>query len=151
MTKILLAIEESDFTSTAVDAVRRQFRPEKAEICLLHVTDPAICLPLYDGAVQDFDRIEEFREETMKAAQVFTEQTAKQLRDAGYRVQTAVEEGEPRTAIVDFAERIKADLIVVGSHGRRGLPRILLGSVSEYVARHAPCSVEIVRPVPRAA
>jgi nucleotide-binding universal stress UspA family protein len=151
MTKILLAIEESDFTSTAVDAVRRQFRPEKAEICLLHVTDAAIYLPFYGGAVQDFDRIEEFREETMKAAQVFTEQTAKQLRDAGYRVETAVEEGEPRTTIVDYAEGIKADLIVVGSHGRRGLPRILLGSVSEYVARHAPCSVEIVRPVPRAA
>jgi nucleotide-binding universal stress UspA family protein len=47
--------------------------------------------------------------------------------------------------IVDRAAEWHADLIVLGSHGRHGLDRFLIGSVSEYVARHAPCSVEIVR------
>ena len=151
MTKVLLAIESSGFSEAAVDAVRGQFRPDQAEIHLLHVIDPIVYLPLYDGAIRDFDRIDALRQENRKQAQALVDGTAKALREAGYRVTTAVEEGEPRTTIIDSAERAKADLIVVGSHGRRGLPRLLLGSVSEYVARHAPCSVEIIRQLPRAA
>lgn len=151
MTKILLAIESSDFSVAAADAVRRQFQPEHAEVYVLHVTDPLIYLPFYEGVAHDFKRIEQMREDHIREAQSIVERLAQSLREAGFRVETAIEEGEPRTTIVDFATRVKADLIVVGSHGRRGLPRLLLGSVSEYVARHAPCSVEIVRPLPRAA
>jgi nucleotide-binding universal stress UspA family protein len=54
-------------------------------------------------------------------------------------------EDEIRGAILDFAKDWKADLIVVGSHGRRGLTRFMLGSVAESIARHAHCSVWIVR------
>ncbi|HKG22127.1 MAG TPA: universal stress protein, partial [Blastocatellia bacterium] len=53
--------------------------------------------------------------------------------------------GHPRYLITDEAERWGADLIVVGSHGYQGLTRLLLGSVSQAVASHAKCSVEIVR------
>lgn len=151
MITILLGIETSDFSEAAVGAVRRQFRPEQVVIHLLNVVDPMIYLPLYEGAMRDFDRIEALRNENRESAMALVEQTARTLRDAGYQVITTVEEGEPRTTIIDYAERIKAQLIVVGSHGRRGLPRLLLGSVSEYVARHAPCSVEIIRELPRAA
>ena len=52
--------------------------------------------------------------------------------------------GDPRTILLDEANAWQADLIVVGSHGRHGLNRLLLGSVSETVALHAHCSVEIV-------
>jgi len=51
----------------------------------------------------------------------------------------------PARAILEMADEWKADLIVMGSHGRRGLNRIVLGSVSESVALHARCSVEVVR------
>jgi len=54
-------------------------------------------------------------------------------------------EGSPKQVLLEEAEAWGADLIVVGSHGRRGLDRFLLGSVSQAVALHAPCSVEIVR------
>lgn len=151
MRRILLAVEDADFSAAAADAIRRQFQPEAAEIYLFHANDPLVYLPLYEGIAKDTRRIELAREEDLKEAQNLIEQTAQPLRDAGFRVNTSIEEGEPRTAIVDYAERVKADLIVVGSHGRRGLSRLLLGSVSEYVARHAPCSVEIVRPLPHAA
>jgi nucleotide-binding universal stress UspA family protein len=53
--------------------------------------------------------------------------------------------GEPRTLILETAKTWGADLIVLGSHGRRGLDRFLLGSVSEAVAIHAHCSVEVIR------
>ena len=148
MTRVLLAIDSSDFSSMAVATLRRQFRPDDAEVWLLHVIDPMVYLPLYEGAMQDFERIEALRNENREKAKELIEDTAKVLREAGYRVSTAVEEGEPRTTIIDYADRVKSDLIVVGSHGRRGLPRLLLGSVSEYVARHASCSVEIVRELP---
>jgi nucleotide-binding universal stress UspA family protein len=54
-------------------------------------------------------------------------------------------EGEPGEAIVAAAESEKADLIVVGSHGRSGVSRFLIGSVSDYVVRHAHCPVMVVR------
>jgi nucleotide-binding universal stress UspA family protein len=53
--------------------------------------------------------------------------------------------GEPCGVILDTAKKWGADLIVLGSHGRRGLDRFLLGSVSEAVAIHAACSVQVVR------
>jgi nucleotide-binding universal stress UspA family protein len=54
-------------------------------------------------------------------------------------------EGAPVHEIVDFAQRENIDLIVMGSHGRTGLPRLLMGSVAEGVARRAPCPVLIVK------
>jgi len=53
--------------------------------------------------------------------------------------------GSPGALICEFAERVGADLIVIGSHGRTGLKRMLMGSVAEVVVRHAPCSVTVVR------
>lgn len=54
-------------------------------------------------------------------------------------------EESPREAVCDLAEKHHADLVVIGSHGRRGLRRVLLGSVAEAVVRHAPCSVLVAR------
>ena len=62
---------------------------------------------------------------------------------------TAVEWGDPKSKIINAAEAWGADLIVLGSHGRKGLQRFLLGSVSETDMRHAHCSVEIVRLPPK--
>ena len=61
------------------------------------------------------------------------------------RLTPAVEVGDIRERIIDSAEEWGADLIVVGSHGRSGIPRLLLGSVAEFVGRHTKCSVEILR------
>jgi nucleotide-binding universal stress UspA family protein len=57
----------------------------------------------------------------------------------------ATPEGEPRTEILDKAKAWGADLIVLGSHGRQGWDRLLMGSVAESVALHAHCSVQVVR------
>jgi len=60
-------------------------------------------------------------------------------------VQTHAREGDPADAIIDVAEEIKADLVVVGNKGMTGARRFLLGSVPNKVSHHAPCSVIIVR------
>ena len=62
-------------------------------------------------------------------------------------VQTHAREGDPADAILDVAEEVKADLIVVGNKGMTGARRFLLGSVPNKVSHHAPCSVIIVRTV----
>jgi nucleotide-binding universal stress UspA family protein len=60
-------------------------------------------------------------------------------------IQTHAREGDPADAILDVAEEIKANLIVVGNKGMTGARRFLLGSVPNKVSHHAPCSVIIVR------
>jgi nucleotide-binding universal stress UspA family protein len=84
------------------------------------------------------------RQQTAEAAQL-TNRVAGVLRKAGLEVDSAIREADPRSAIVDEASEWGADLIVMGSHGRTGLKRLLLGSVAGSVVSHAPCSVEVVR------
>jgi nucleotide-binding universal stress UspA family protein len=74
------------------------------------------------------------------------ERATEKLRAGGaLQVSTEVLTGSPKRRIVEEAEGWGADLIVVGSHGYKSWERMLLGSVSQVVAAHAACSVEIVR------
>jgi nucleotide-binding universal stress UspA family protein len=70
---------------------------------------------------------------------------AAKARAAGVEVRTHPVQGDPAEAILNVAEEIKADLIVVGNKGMTGARRYLLGSVPNNVSHHAPCSVIIVR------
>jgi nucleotide-binding universal stress UspA family protein len=70
---------------------------------------------------------------------------AAEAKEAGIEVQTHPVEADPADAILNVAEEVKADLIVVGNKGMTGTRRFLLGSVPNNVSHHAPCSVIIVR------
>lgn len=72
---------------------------------------------------------------------------ALRLTEAGLRARAEVRCGDPAQEIMDAAVEDEADLIVVGSHGRTGLERLLIGSVARNVVTHAPCSVLVVRRV----
>jgi nucleotide-binding universal stress UspA family protein len=65
--------------------------------------------------------------------------------DPAVRVEHLLEEGDPATAILQVAQERQCDLIVLGSHGRTGLGRLLLGSVAEQVVRKASCPVLTVK------
>jgi nucleotide-binding universal stress UspA family protein len=79
-------------------------------------------------------------------AEAFLGKTAHELHAAGFKeVTTRVVEAEPPAGILETATGWHADLIVLGSHSRKGLEKLMLGSVAESVARHASCSVLIVR------
>jgi nucleotide-binding universal stress UspA family protein len=70
---------------------------------------------------------------------------AADARKEGIEVQTHPVEADPADAILNVAEQVKADLIVVGNKGMTGARRYLLGSVPNNISHHAPCSVIIVR------
>ena len=84
-------------------------------------------------------------QDQLKQARESVARTAGILRKAEIEVDSRVTENEIRIGILDAAREWRADLIVLGSRGEKGLRRFLLGSVAEFVARHAPCSVLIVR------
>jgi nucleotide-binding universal stress UspA family protein len=143
--KILLAIDGSEFSQEATQALISQMRPEGAEVLVLRVVEPRIFFtpPQISPGYQPEQ--EEILKEDIRHAQESVNQASQALRSAGLSVNTRVVEAEARNGILDIAAEWRADLIVVGSHGRKGLQRFLLGSVAEFVARHADCSVEIVR------
>ena len=70
---------------------------------------------------------------------------ARDLRARGVEVMTHARRGDPAATLIDVAEQERARLIMVGPRGRTGAAQLLLGSVSEMVAAHAPCDVMIVR------
>jgi nucleotide-binding universal stress UspA family protein len=138
--KILMAVDDSQFSDDVVRAIVTQFRTENTEVRVLHVLQPIAPAPpqMAPGYAPEL-------EVQKKPAQELVERIAKEWRSAGFKVNVAVEIGDIRETIIDSAADWSADLIVVGSHGQRGIQRFLLGSVAEFVARHASCSVEIVR------
>ena len=138
--KILMGVDDSKFAGDVLRAVVTQFRTENTEVRVLHVLQPSAPAPpqMAPGYAPELD-------DQKKPARELVERIAKDLRSAGFKVDTTVEVGDIRETIIDRASDWGADLIVVGSHGRSGIQRFLLGSVAEFVARHAKCSVEIVR------
>ena len=139
--KILLAIDDSKFSEAAMKTVIQQMPPDRTEICVLHVVEPILVIPDYGGVKQ----IEAEEQRRRGRGTELATRDEELLVKEGFKVTTAITEGDPRLGIVDYAAQWKADLIVVGSHGRKGLDLLLLGSVAESVARHARCSVLIVR------
>jgi nucleotide-binding universal stress UspA family protein len=143
--KILLAIDDSEFSDLATDALILQAKVEGTEVRLLHVVESfptALAETLGSKERPDFSGA---RMKQRDRAKKLLAKATQKLELAGFRVGVAIEEGDPRNIILREAEAWGADLIVLGSHGRTGLVHFLIGSVSETVARHALCSVEIVR------
>jgi nucleotide-binding universal stress UspA family protein len=133
MTKILLAVDGSEFSEAATRTVVSQRRPTDAKILVVTIVE--VRGPEFGATPKDhFTR-----------AQNSANQAAQNLRAAGFRVDTRVIEEEVRIGILAATAEWRPDLIVLGSHGHSGLRRFLLGSVTEFVVRHAHCSVLIVR------
>lgn len=143
--RILLAIDDSEYGEAALRMVATQNRPESNAVRLITVLEPIIPLAFSETPVAYGKQLDEILRNRHKRATALLSRFARKLKDKGFRVTTALLEGDVRRSIVQAAEKWKANLIVVGSHSRRGLSRVVLGSVSEFVARHALCSVQIVR------
>lgn len=145
--KILLAIDGSEFSNAAVEEVANKPWPKGSEVKILSVAEPP-ALAVVETWVPPYDYYEKLEEAAVAQAREAVDKAAARLRkshDEKLPVSIQVTVGHPRVVITDEAEAWGADLIIVGSHGYRGLTRLWLGSVSQAVASHAKCSVEIVR------
>jgi nucleotide-binding universal stress UspA family protein len=122
---VLLATDGSETASIAAEALAERPWPEGSEFRLVTVEEPWLVRPT--SVINNITSAEQV------------------LASAGLKATAAVLSGNPKEVILEEAKKWNADLIVVGSHGRRGFKRLLLGSVSEAVAMNAHCSVVVVR------
>jgi nucleotide-binding universal stress UspA family protein len=129
--RVLLATDGSESSAEAARAVAGRPWPEGSEFRVVSVEEP---WAIRRSGVR---REKEAREAVTGAEQL--------LASAGLKATGAVLSGNAKEVILGEAQKWAADLIVVGSHGRRGFKRFLLGSVSEAVAMNAHCSVVVVR------
>jgi len=141
--KILLAVDESRFSQAATQTVLKRADPQKDEVRVVHVVD--ILTNRTPEMNAYYPGVDHARDAQRKIAETLVAETAKLLCSGNLRVDTVVEWGNPKSKIIDAAAQWHADVIVLGSHGRTGLERFLMGSVADDVMRHAHCSVELVR------
>ncbi|MEO6391126.1 MAG: universal stress protein [Pyrinomonadaceae bacterium] len=145
--RILLAVDGSVYSDAAIDEVMERTWPAGSEVKVISAVEPAYLpaaepwaiAPTYYG---ELDRAAQER------ARDAVDSAAKKLADRPEKVllvTTDTPTGSPKQVILDEAEAWGADLVVLGSHGYGAWNRILLGSVSNAVATHAKCCVEIVR------
>jgi len=142
--RILVAIDDSRFSQAAIETVIEQARPQDTDVRILHVVESPPLLVAREMGGYD-PALETALESQKQNAEALVLKAAELLRARDLKVVATLEVGDPKSKILDVAEEWRADLIVVGSHGRRGFERFLMGSVSDAVARHAKCSVQIVR------
>ena len=146
--KILVPLDGAPCSIAAIDAVVAQFRPGGTEVRLLHVVEWPQHLPMHLAMAEGptgADDLLESRNRAFREGHALISRAAGRLQAAGFETTSAVVPGSARDTIVDVASEWQPDLIVIGSHGWKGLDRLLLGSVSDAVVRRAPCSVEVVR------
>ena len=141
--RIILATDGSDYSSAAALSLASRPWPDGTEVKVLSIMDPEI--PAIDPWYSAGQVLERIREDNTRHAEKITAETAEILSGKGISVSKLVVSGIPKWRIVDEARDWESNLIVMGSHGRRGITRLLLGSVSESVAMHAHCSVEVTR------
>lgn len=140
---VLVPVDASDRSTEALDYALTE-HPD-ARITALHVIDPGefyATTGVEGGAMANYEQIRDTHEEQ---AERILELARERATERGAEIETERVVGGVSKSIVEYAEEHDVDHVVVGSHGRTGASRILLGSVAETVARRSPVPVTIVR------
>jgi nucleotide-binding universal stress UspA family protein len=141
--KILIGIDESPQSKQALDFVGRMRWPAGSRVIVVSALQPKLTVAT---ASPDLSvSLAQFVEDERREVEELVSRAEGWLREAGFATEGRVEVGDPREALIAVAQRERADLMVVGSHGRAGLAKFVLGSVSSHVVTHAPCSVLVVK------
>jgi nucleotide-binding universal stress UspA family protein len=136
--RILVAVDESSFAAHAANVGIELAKALNAELAFIHSIAPATA-PSPEGAPAEVLAAMAERD-ARNLLDAFRERAGTSPAALGF-----LEFGKPAAKVVEGAKNWPADLIVMGSHGRGGVEKILLGSVAESVLHHAPCPVLIVR------
>lgn len=149
--KILSGTDGSEWSERAARSIAGRPWPDGAEVRILGAVELVLgtTRALFEPPFFDAALVEAAREDAMKRAQEAIAAAREILSAAGLNVTESISVlfDTPAAILLGEAEEWGADLIVVGSHGRRGMERFLLGSVSEATALHAKCAVEVIRHV----
>jgi nucleotide-binding universal stress UspA family protein len=146
--RILVAVDDSKLAEDTLREALGLAKVHSAQVRVVHAIESPYAYPesWYTEGREDLERL---RRIWRRAGQRVLERADALARQTGVGVETALLELDSQRVsrvIVDDATRWQADLVVVGTHGRRGVEHLLLGSVAEAVARTAPGSVLLVRP-----
>lgn len=147
--KILIATDGSEFSRKALEkCCQIVAQPHKAEIRIVSVAEQSLPIPA-EPFIVSANYVYTLDALARKQADTFVEKGVEDLKncfpDGELNLTTKTLAGSPAQSIVAEAEEWGADLIVVGSHGYGFWERMMLGSVSQSVIHHAPCSVLVVR------
>ena len=163
--KVLVPLDGSALSQQIVDHIQRLFRPADCELIVLRVTEPPEGLlanpplPVSDAwrtPLHTSYRDVELSKHPTYASQVWENVRAaaesellpdiRALKEAGYTVSVLIQSGDPARTIVDVAARQEVGVVVMATHGRTGLRRLMLGSVAEAVLRELTVPLVLVRP-----
>lgn len=143
-TKVLLAADGSEEAALAAKTAVDIAEKTGSELHVVHARQ----MPLYvdESSSERMEASKSLEETLREAAQRVLDTQVRQIRDTGGDVlHTHARLGRPDKEIISVAEEIGAGLIVMGSRGLGGVRRVLMGSVSDSVVRHAHCPVLVVR------
>jgi nucleotide-binding universal stress UspA family protein len=140
---IACAIDFSEASHVAMEMAADLTRRHGARLALVHVCEPPLG-PMADFAYTPADTLQSGAA-VRDAERMLASWRGDAERVTGRSVGGAVVVGDPATEIVRWSRDHRADLLVVGTHGRKGIRRLVLGSVAERVARDAECTVVVVR------
>jgi nucleotide-binding universal stress UspA family protein len=142
--KLLVAIDSSEQSKAALAEVRRLTWPAATSLTLLSV----VRTDLYafgDFSAPVAQEVEILVREERQRTESLLAGLASGLAGSGLAVSTRVEHGDPRFVLCDVAKELGVDWLVVGSHGRHGFQKLVLGSVASHVVTHSPCTVLVVK------
>lgn len=140
--RILVPLDGSEQSAEAFDFALGEFGDE--EVVLVHVIDPLASAYSGGYGVNPYSMADDI-EDTKGVAVELIEKHTEKAKESGVTATGEHVLGQPAESIIKYAEEKEIDHIVIGSHGRTGVSRILLGSVAEKVVRRSPVPVTVVR------
>jgi nucleotide-binding universal stress UspA family protein len=143
---ILLPTDFSEHSMLASKYAMSLAKEYKAELIVLHIVESVAEVSLMSGAeLPSYGTMSVYYEDLVKEAQERTKGICDMASEHGIKATNRVIYGNPRHEILNIANSEPIDLIVMGTHGRKGFSRFVNGSVAEAVVRHAPCSILSVK------
>lgn len=143
--KIIVAIDDGETSQCALQEAAQLAKAHGAQLCVMHVADETL-LGMHNRTFTTTLNLDDAREAIRQAGRDLLADVKAKLE--GIDAETLLAEADNQRVsevIVNAAQQWGADLIVLGTHGRRGLQRLILGSVAEQLVRLAPVSVLLVR------
>ena len=140
--RILFPTDFSENSKFAIPYVKEYARNNESEIILMHVLEPLISTSDFTWAGLNFAEVENKRGDTIEN---YMEEMLQEFRSVGLTIRSRLVHGKSHELICSVALEENVDLIILSTHGHRGLTHLLMGSTAEMVVRTAPCPVLTIK------